>query len=40
MSDFRKILAEMRLYTLRLDCAEVIYAGGLELACTGETALA
>ncbi len=35
-----EILTEMRFYTLRLDSAEVIYAGGLELACTGETVLA
>jgi hypothetical protein len=30
---------EMRLYTLRFDREEVIYAGGLELVCTPEPAL-
>lgn len=33
-------LAEVRLYTLRFDADEVIYAGGLELACPAETVAA
>lgn len=33
-------LAEVRLYTLRFDGDEVIYAGGLELACPAETVAA
>ncbi len=31
-----EMIAELRLYALRLDDAEVIYAGGLELAVTGQ----
>ena len=31
------VVDEVRFYTLRLDAAEVIYAGGLELACAPET---
>lgn len=30
-----EVLAEVRLFTLRFDEDVVIYAGGLELACTG-----
>ena len=30
-----EVLAEVRLFTLRFDEDAVIYAGGLELACTG-----
>ncbi len=32
-----EMMDEIRFYTLRLDAAEVIYAGGLELACAPET---
>lgn len=32
--------AEMRLFTLRFDREEVIYAGGMELVCTPEVAFA
>lgn len=32
-----EVMDEVRFYTLRLDGAEVIYAGGLELACVPET---
>lgn len=32
-----EVVEDMRFYTLHLDTAEVIYAGGLELACTPET---
>lgn len=32
-----EVMDEVRFYTLRLDSDEVIYAGGLELACTPET---
>ena len=35
-----EVLAEVRFYTLRLDSAEVIYAGGLEMACSPETVTA
>jgi hypothetical protein len=31
-----EVLDEVRFYTLRLDADEVIYAGGLELACAAE----
>ena len=32
-----EILREVRVFTLKLDSAAVIYAGGLELACEAET---
>ncbi len=35
-----EIFAEMRLFTLRFDREEVIYAGGLELVCTPEIVFA
>ncbi len=35
-----EIFAEIRLFTLRFDREEVIYAGGMELICTPELAFA
>jgi hypothetical protein len=35
-----EVMDEVRFYTLRLDGPEVIYAGGLELACVPETVAA
>lgn len=35
-----EVLAEARIYTLKLDGAGVIYAGGLEIACEAETVVA
>ncbi len=35
-----EVMDEVRFYTLRLDADEVIYAGGLELACAAETVTA
>jgi len=36
----RETVAEVRVFTLRFATPEVIYAGGLELACDPETAIA
>ncbi len=35
-----EVLDEVRFYTLRLSAAEVIYAGGLELACAPQSVVA
>ena len=35
-----EVAADLRLFTLHFDAAEVIYAGGLELACAPETVTA